>query len=74
MPVEISVIVLNVPDVTNMETSETIPCPYCGQSFELALNSPYKDQRVQKLQMRAGQPQAIRLEPFEVLVFEAKPD
>jgi hypothetical protein len=39
-----------------------------------ALNSPYKDQRVQKLQLRAGQSQEIRLEPFEVLVFDAKSD
>jgi hypothetical protein len=38
-----------------------------------ALTSPYDDQRVQTLELLAGQPQNITLQPFEVLVFDAKP-
>lgn len=39
-----------------------------------SLRSPYQDQRVQTLSLKAGQPQPITLEPFEVLVFDARPD
>ncbi len=53
-----------------------------GAVFELpekaaknyALRSPYKDQRVQTLSLAAGQSQPIILLPFEVLVFDARPD
>jgi hypothetical protein len=38
------------------------------------LESPYKDQRVQSLDLEAGKAQRIILEPFEVLVLEAKPN
>jgi hypothetical protein len=38
-----------------------------------ALASPYKDQRVQNLTLEAGKPVTVRLEPFEVLVFDALP-
>ncbi len=38
-----------------------------------ALSSPYKDQRVQSLTIEAGKPVTVRLEPFEVLVFDATP-
>jgi hypothetical protein len=38
------------------------------------LKSPYADQRVQTLSLEAGHPQSITLEPFEVLVFDARPD
>ncbi|MDD4873054.1 MAG: alpha-N-acetylglucosaminidase C-terminal domain-containing protein, partial [Kiritimatiellae bacterium] len=52
-----------------------------GQAFELpdkastkySLKSPYKDQRVIDLTMKAGQSYVIKLEPFEVLVFDALP-
>lgn len=36
-----------------------------------ALTSPYADQRLQNLSLKAGQPQTVTLEPFEVLVFDA---
>ena len=45
-----------------------------GAPKRFALSSPYPDQRVQRLQLEAGQPTNIRLEPFEVLVFDAKPE
>ena len=38
------------------------------------LKSPYADQRVHDLALRAGQPRALTLEPFEVLVFDADPE
>ena len=34
---------------------------------------PFEDQRVKNLEATAGEPVEIRLEPFEVLVFEGKP-
>ncbi|AQT67742.1 Alpha-galactosidase [Anaerohalosphaera lusitana] len=37
------------------------------------LQSPYKDQRIQKLELHANQPHALTLKPFEVLVFDALP-
>jgi len=35
------------------------------------LRSPYKDQRVQLLELIAGQPVTVELKPFEVLVFDS---
>jgi hypothetical protein len=45
-----------------------------GASRWFSLSSPYRDQRVQSLQLEAGQPRNLRLEPFEVLVFDANPE
>jgi len=45
-----------------------------GAAKNYSLASPYPDQRVQKHLLAAGQPQSITLEPFEVLVFDAKPE
>jgi len=52
-----------------------------AQAFELppgvptdyALESPYKNQRIQSLRTKAGTVHVFRLEPFEVLVFDALP-
>ncbi|MDE3148376.1 MAG: enterotoxin, partial [Acidobacteriota bacterium] len=44
-----------------------------GAAKHYALRSPYADQRVQALSLTAGQPQTCALEPFEVLVFDARP-
>lgn len=44
-----------------------------GAPRTYVLRSPYKDQRLQKLTLKAGTPQNITLEPFEVLVFDALP-
>jgi len=35
------------------------------------MRSPYPDQTIQKFQLEAGQPRNIRLDPYEVLVFDA---
>ncbi len=45
-----------------------------GAAKNYSLQSPYADQRVQTLSLEAGQPQSITLEPFEVLVFDARPN
>jgi hypothetical protein len=45
-----------------------------GAPRRYALTSPYKDQRLQKLGLTAGRAEAVKLEPFEVLVFDAKPN
>ena len=45
-----------------------------GASRRFALSSPYRDQRIQNLLLEAGQPRNLRLGPFEVLVFDAKPE
>lgn len=50
-----------------------------GAAFELppnapktwALQSPYPDQRVKSLDLQTGTPVTVRLEPFEVLVFDS---
>ena len=44
-----------------------------GASTDYVLQSPYKNQRIQSLSMKAGAPYVLRLEPFEVLVFDALP-
>ena len=40
---------------------------------DFTMTSPFADQRVQKLEMTAGKPTVIALQPFEVLVLESKP-
>jgi hypothetical protein len=45
-----------------------------GAATRYLLTSPYKDQRVQSLDMTAGELKSVKLEPFEVLVFDAKPE
>ena len=42
-----------------------------GAARQYVLRSPYRDQRLQKLVLKAGQAQVVSLEPFEVLVFDA---
>lgn len=44
-----------------------------GAVKSYTLKSPYADQRVQTLSLTAGQPQPVTLQPFEVLVFDARP-
>ena len=38
-----------------------------------ALSSPYKDQRIQSLNLKARESHSLTLYPFEVLVFDAQP-
>ena len=42
-----------------------------GAAKNYSLTSPYKDQRLQSLQLNAGQAATVKLDPFEVLVFDA---
>ena len=42
-----------------------------GAKLSYKLQSPYKDQRIQKMDATAGTPVTIELKPFEVLVFNA---
>ena len=42
-----------------------------GAATKYALSSPYAEQRVKKLTLKAGQPATVELAPFEVLVFDA---
>ena len=44
-----------------------------GATRSYRLTSPYKDQRLQSLQAKAGQSMDVELKPFEVLVFDAAP-
>ncbi|RYX86651.1 enterotoxin [bacterium] len=44
-----------------------------GAKSAFTLSSPYADQNYKSGQMRAGQTTTFSLQPFEVLVFEAKP-
>jgi len=45
-----------------------------GASTGYVLQSPYRDQRIQNATVKAGAAHVFRLEPFEVLVFDALPD
>ena len=42
-----------------------------GEPTTWKLSSPFEDQRVRELVLRAGEEKAITLQPFEVLVFDA---
>jgi hypothetical protein len=44
-----------------------------GAPAVYTLLSPYRDQRISSLKAQAGNPQVIRLEPFEVVTFDAQP-
>lgn len=44
-----------------------------GEVSEFTLTSPYPDQRIQKVEVKAGTPHVFMLEPFEVLVLESSP-
>ena len=44
-----------------------------GAKKSFVLSSPYADQRLSSGKLQAGQSTTFELQPFEVLVFEAKP-
>ena len=46
------------------------PPPGTGSEFQLT--SPYGDQRLRELKLRQAEPATITLDPFEVLVFDAR--
>ena len=62
----------NQPQTVTLDIATVFELP-AGAAKDYALQSPYKEQRVQTLSLAAGHPQSITLEPFEVLVFDARP-
>jgi hypothetical protein len=61
------------PQTVTLDADKVFELP-AGAAKNYSLQSPYQDQRVQTLSLKAGRPQPITLEPFEVLVFDAQPD
>lgn len=61
------------PQIFTLDADTVFELP-AGAVKNYALQSPYPDQRVQTLELDAGKPQTVTLEPFEVLVFDAKPE
>lgn len=45
-----------------------------GAPRDYNLRSPYKDQRIQSLELKAGAARSVTLDPFEVLVFDTEPE
>ena len=62
----------NQPESITLDADKVFELP-AGAAKSYRLRSPYPDQRLQKLQLKAGQPQTITLNAFEVLVFDALP-
>jgi len=60
------------PQTITLDAATVFELP-AGAAEHYALRSPYKDQRIQNVALQAGIPEAVRLEPFEVLVFDALP-
>ena len=60
------------PQTITLDADTVFELP-AGAAKNYALQSPYKDQRVQTLELDASKPQTVTLEPFEVLVFDARP-
>jgi len=59
-------------DITiDIETAFELPR---GAALNYLLIAPYSDQRIKKLNVKAGTPFTITLNPFEVLVFDANPN
>jgi hypothetical protein len=61
------------PQAVALEAGAVFDLP-AGAAKTYALRSPYADQRVQTLSLAAGHAQSVTLEPFEVLVFDARSD
>jgi hypothetical protein len=60
------------PQAVTLDADTVFELP-AGAAKRYALKSPYLDQRVQTLSLSAGHGQSVTLEPFEVLVFDARP-
>jgi hypothetical protein len=60
------------PQSISLDAEKVFELP-AGAAKDYSLKSPYADQRLQTLALKAGQPQSVTLEPFEVLVFDAQP-
>jgi hypothetical protein len=60
------------PQAITLDARTVLELP-AGSAERYALRSPYPDQRVQDLDLTAGQQRTVALQPFEVLVFDAQP-
>jgi len=60
------------PQTITLDADKVFELP-ADAAKKYSLQSPYHDQRIQSLSLKAGQPQSVALEPFEVLVFDARP-
>ncbi|MEI6074629.1 MAG: hypothetical protein WCS94_03590 [Verrucomicrobiota bacterium] len=60
------------PQSITLEAAQVFELP-ADAPHQYSLQSPYADQRIQKLTLSSGHPQTVSLEPFEVIVFDAKP-
>jgi hypothetical protein len=56
-----------------LDVAEALDLPP-GEPTEWRLVSPWEDQRIGELELRAGEAEEVTLLPFEVLVFDAEPD
>lgn len=60
------------PQEISLDAATVFELPsFAAKNYELT--SPYEDQRIQKIEMTAGKPVMLKMEPFEVLVLESKP-
>ena len=60
------------PRVIHLDAAVVFELP-AGAAQSYALSSPYPDQRISKLEFAAGVTNTVTLEPYEVLVFDARP-
>jgi len=60
------------PQTLTLDADTVFELP-AGAAREYALKSPYPDQRLQTLALAAGHPESVTLQPYEVLVFDARP-
>lgn len=60
----------DAPRTISLDAQEVFDLP-AGAARHYALTSPYKHQRLQSMELSAGEARAIQLDPFEVLVFDA---
>ena len=58
------------PQTITLDAATVFELP-AGAPQQYQLTSPYPDQRISKVTLTAGQPAAVKLAPFEVLVFDA---
>jgi hypothetical protein len=71
------VLVLRNPNSKGQEFSFDVEKAFelpSGSAKQYEFKSPYKDQRIRSFKTRIGQSRLLKLEPFEVLVFDGHPD
>lgn len=63
-------------NLTNMQVSESITCPYCGQSFEIVIDTSLPEQRFTTDCEICCRPFEVtaECEPGEILSLDAHPE